>query len=115
MASYSGNAITTAELKTVLTSLKNQREAISNEYNNNIRRVLDSSSSCFSVAGLDYNTIIDTFDDTFSTMDKNFENLIYVLENNIIKNYTELVAAIRQMFGKSFADKLTNLLGINSK
>ena len=107
------NAITTAELRSVLNSLKTQRESIRYEYNNNIKRVLDSSSQCFSVAGLDYSTIIETFNDTFGTMDKNFENLIDVLENNVIRNYTELVAAIRKMFGKSFADKLINLLGIN--
>ena len=112
MASANGNAITTAELKKVLSSLKTQRELMNNEYKNNIKRVLDSSSQCFQVAGLNYTSIIETFDDTFGTLDKNFENLINALENNVIKNYSELVAAIRQMFGKSFADKLTNLLGI---
>lgn len=112
MANVNGSAITTQELKAVLNSLKTQQENIRNEYKNRIKSVLDSSSSCFSVAGLNYSTIIETFDDTFETLDKNFENLIYILENKVIKNYTELVAAIRQMFGKSFADKLVQLLGM---
>ena len=115
MASVNGNAITTAELKRVLSSLKTQRDSIYNEYKNNIKRVLNSSSECFKVAGLNYSNIIETFDDTFQTLDKNFENLIDALENNVIKNYSELVIAIRQMFGKNFADKLTDLLGISGK
>ena len=114
MANGDKTAISAAELKSVLSSLKTQREAISNEYNNNIKRVLESSSSCFSVAGLDYSKIIETFDDTFGTMDKNFESLIYVLENDVIKNYSELIEAIKQLFTKNFADKLINLLGLNS-
>lgn len=112
MANVNGSAITTQELRRVVNSLRTQQETIRNEYQNKIKGVLDSSSSCFTVAGLNYSTIIDTFDGTFETLDKNFENLIYILENKVIKNYAELIEAIRQMFGKTFADKLTQLLGI---
>ena len=113
MASLQGSAITIEELNRVLTSLKNQRETISNEYQNNIKKVLESSSSCISVSGLDMTSVNSAFDSTFNTLDRNFDMLISVLENNVIKNYSELAEAIKQLFGQTFANRLAELLGIN--
>ena len=112
MASFEGSAITIEELKRVLTSLKNQREIISSEYKNNIKKVLESSSSCISVSGLDMTSVNSAFDSTFTTLDRNFDMLISVLENNVIRNYSELAEAIRRLFGAQFAAQISELLGI---
>lgn len=112
MASYEGSAITIEELNKVLTSLKKQREIISNEYKNNIRKVLETSGSCISVSGLDMTSVNSAFDSTFTTLDRNFDMLISVLENNVIKNYSELAEAIRRLFGPQFASQISDLLGI---
>ena len=114
MADVNGTRISTEELKTLLSSLKEQRELISNEYKNSIRNVLESSSSCFNVSGLDYSYIISIFDDTFNSLESNFDRLIDVLENNVIKNYSELAVAIKKMFDENFANKLNEILGVNS-
>jgi len=99
------------DLKRVLASLKEQRDTIDSTYKK-IKQVLEASTSCFAVAGLDYSTIISIFDDTFTKINNRFNNLIDVLENNVISTYTELAAAIRQQFGSEFAQKLIDILGI---
>ncbi len=110
MANYDGAMISTEELKTVLNSLKSQRDIIINEYRNSIKNVLNSSSSCFRVSGINIDTIISIFDDTFNNLDRCFEILIDALENNVIKNYSELAIAIRKMFDDNFASKIMSLL-----
>ena len=112
MAYQDGSRISIEELKRVLASLQEQRDIINNTYNNSIKRVLESSADCFTVSGLNNEMIIASFDDTFKNLNNNFNGLINVLENNVIKTYTELAAAIRQMFGEQFASKLIDLLGI---
>ena len=82
MADFNGTRISTEELKTLLSSLKEQKELINGEYKNSIRSVLESSSSCFSVSGVDYSRIISIFDDTFNSLDSNFEILITVLDRS---------------------------------
>ena len=107
-------AISTEELRAVLESLKQQRETISETYNSMIKKVLESSSYCFSVSGLDYSSIISAFDNTFRIIDARFESLINVLENNVIKNYSELTIAIRKMFDSEFASKISELLNFKN-
>ena len=114
MASYDGTAITTAELQAVLSSLKAQKESINNTYKTMIKTVLESSSSCFAVSGLDYTTILSVFESTFTTLDSNFDALIDVLENGVIRTYSELAIAIRKMFSDDFAYQMAELMGLNS-
>lgn len=112
MANTNGAVITLAELNQVLSSLKNQRESIRSTYNSMVKEVLESSSYCFSVSGLDYNSILSSFDSTFKQLDSNFEALIDVLENGVIRTYSELAIAIRQMFSVDFANRMSQLIGL---
>ncbi|MBP5678234.1 MAG: hypothetical protein J6X28_00200 [Bacilli bacterium] len=114
MANTDGQAITLAELQNVLASLKTQRDTMNTTYKTSIKQVLDSSTECFSVAGLDYSTIMAAFNDTFNTLDKNYDGLINVLENSVIKDYSELTTAIRKMFGDNFGARLSELLGVSA-
>ena len=110
---YSTSAkVTIEDLKLVLSSLKSQKETINSIYNGKIKSVLESSNSCLSVSGLDYSSIINTFDSTFNELDYNFETLISVLEKNVIGTYTELAGTLKNMFGTEFASKMTDILGI---
>lgn len=102
-------ALSIDELKSVLKSLKNEKESLS-ETKKKVDKVLESSASCFAVSGLDYSTISDSFNTTFSNLDKNFDALINVLENDVIKNYAELISIIRRLFNDSFAEKMLSLL-----
>ncbi len=112
MAKLEGSAISLEELKRVLTSLKNQRETIINEYKSNITKVLETSHDCISVSGLDMYAVTSAFDSTFNALEQNFDALIQVLENDIIKNYSDLSMAIQNLFSAQFAAKLSELLGI---
>ena len=105
--------ITLDEIKTVLNSLKQQRDIINNCYNNDIKKVLTSSSSCLQVAGLDTTTINQTIENTFKTINENMNGLVGVLENDVIKNYSEVAVSLKQMFGSSFATKLSELLNLS--
>ena len=104
--------ITIVELKSVLNSLKNQQETMNSTYNTLIKPVLDSSSQCFQVAGLDYSEIQTIFSKTFSSVDNKFYNLINVLENDVIGKYSELALALKKLFGNDFATQLNDLIGI---
>ena len=108
-------AISTEELKVVLNSLKTQRETIQTTYNSMIKKVLESSSSCFSVSGLDYTEIISAFDTTFKNLDNHFDSLINLLENGVIQRYSELAMALRKMFGVDFASQLSQLMGLTKE
>ena len=105
-----GVKITTEELKIVVDSLKKQRDTLNDLYRTSIKSVLDKSSSCFAIAGLDNSTITDSFNSTFVNIDKNLSGLINLLENNVIKSYSELSFAIKRMFTDDFASKLSELL-----
>ncbi len=107
------NSISAAELKRVVESLKEQRDIIKKGYYSSIRGDLIESAACLKVSGLDYKKIIYAFDDNFYSILQKFEDLIYALENDIIKNYSELTEALRQLFGAQFANKLSSLLGLN--
>ena len=107
----SGLKVTTEELRKVLTALKNERDTIQKTYTSQIKGVLESSESCFQVSGLDYSTITSTINNTFTTLNSNFNSLIDVLENDVIKNYDDLAAAIRAKFGQEFAARITSLIG----
>ena len=107
------NSISAAELKRVVESLKEQRDIIKKGYYSSIRGDLIVSAACLKVSGLDYKKIIYAFDDNFYSILQKFEDLIYALENDIIKNYSELTEALRQLFGAQFANKLSSLLGLN--
>lgn len=107
--------ITVSELNQVLSSLKQQQSELSTVYNSNIKKVLESSSSCLMVAGLNYDEILSSFSTTFTNLDTAFTNLINVLQNDVIKNYSETALVIRQMFNNEFASQLSELLNISKK
>lgn len=106
-------SITLEEIKTVLNTLKQQRDIINNSYNQDIKKVLESSNSCLQVAGLDTSQINQTIGDTFKSINENMNGLVGVLENDVIKNYAEVATTLKQMFGSNFAAKLSELLNLS--
>jgi len=104
--------VTTADLRKVLASLKSERDSLSKVYSSEVKGVLESSQQCFQVAGLDYSSITGAIDNTFKTLNTNLTSLIDVLENDVIKNYDELLDALRQKFGAQFASQMQSLLGL---
>jgi hypothetical protein len=101
------------EVGKILESLKQQKETINKVYNTKIIKVLESSQQCFQVANLNYAEINETIAKTFNSLDKKYYNLIDVLENNVLRGYTEVVLAIQQMFNSEFASQMSELLGVS--
>ena len=112
MANNDSAAISLAELKEVSKSLQSQKDTIHSLYNNNIVSILESTRSCFKVAGIDYSSIENSFRSTYNELDKRYEELINVLNNSVIARYSELSAVIVQMFNTDFASRLNELLGL---
>ena len=111
MATNSRTAISLAELKAVASSLQSQKDTMYSLYKNNIVSILESTRSCFKVAGVDYSAIENSFKSTYTELNRRYEELINVLNNDIIAGYTELTSAIVQLFNKDFASKFNQLLG----
>lgn len=114
MAEVNSIKITTEELKVVLESLKKQRDQISNIYSSQIKKVLENSSSCFTVAGMDTEMISKSIASTFKNINTNLSALIDLLENGVISKYSELSYAIQKMFTNDVTNRLYDLLGISS-
>ena len=98
------------ELQNVLASLKKQREVLSNEYKESICDILEESSSCLEIASVDITEINNSFRDVFNDIDTNLEALINVLENKVIKNYTDLSDAIKNSFNNDFKNQLDEIM-----
>lgn len=107
-------AISLDQIKKISKELEEQRGTILKVYNSKIKKALESSSSCLIVSGLDYGTIIDTIDTTFKKIDKRFRNLTDVLDNGIYTEYSNLQDTLIQMFGSSFANQLSDVLGLDT-
>ena len=106
----SGVSIDLAELKSIANSIQTQREEIQKIYSGPIVSVLNASNQCFSISGLNLNKIYDEFNKCFQSIDLHLGNLEEVLNNNVIKNYSEVQTAIKQMFNNEFASKFSSLL-----
>ena len=106
------NYVSLTQLKEISTSLDSEKQEIMNTYKNQILPVLNSSEKCFHVAGLNTNEIISSFDTIFKNVDGRISALTDALNNNVIKQYSEISAAISQMFNNNFASELKSLLSI---
>ena len=112
MTNSGTTSITLEEIKAVLASLKQQRDTIKDCYNSDIKKVLESSDACLKVSGLDTSAINSSISTTFNKVIEYLNGLINVLENDVIKNYSDVSTSLRQMFGSDFATKLSELLDI---
>ena len=109
------SVISVEDVKDVLSKLKTQREVLNNTFKNEIENVLHSSQLCFSIAGVDYSAVYDSFNRTFTQLDNRFESLIKVLDNGVIDKYSDLINAVNKMFNKDFGNQINYLLEINNK
>ena len=106
--------ISLGELKSIAKSLETERQQINSTYKSKIIPVLESSKKCFFVAGLDTQEIIENFNSIFNDTDTRLTNLINVLNNNVIAEYSEIAQAITKMFNSDFASKLRSLLNLKN-
>ena len=102
------------ELRMVAQSLRKQNEELQSQYTGTIKSVLDSSAACLNVAGVDISSINSAYSKVFSDINTGMEQLIDVLENSVIKNYSELSEALKKMFNSDFKNKMEELLGVVS-
>ena len=100
------------QVKAILQSLETERNKIYNTYKSNIAPVLNSSESCFKVAGLNTKDIISSFDNTFKQVDSSIQSLTNALNTTVIQGYSDTTQIIKNMFDKDFANKISSLLGI---
>ena len=107
-------SISLSELKTIAKSLEAEREQIYSTYKNKVLPVLESSDKCFYVAGLRTQDIISSFNTIFEGVNTRLTNLVNVLNDNVISQYTEVSMTITKLFNNDFASKLYELLNINS-
>ncbi len=114
MAANDTSAISLDQLKTVANSLEEQRQAIYNTYNQKVKKVLTSSQQCFQVAGLDFSQIESSFNTTFNTVNTNLQGLVLLLNNDVIRNYSEVSEALKKLFNTDLAKQLESLLSIAS-
>ncbi len=112
MASSNKSYLSISDLRQIAKSLESERNTLYSTYKNKIVPVLESTSSCFQVAGLDTTEIINSFNSIFNTLNDRLFSLINVLNTNVINNYNDMLLAIREMFNNDCAAKLKDLLSL---
>lgn len=78
------------ELNKVSTEIKEKSNQIYDTYKKQVRKVLELSSECFTASGIDTNLILDTFDSTYKELNDKMNNIVEMLNNHILQDYTDL-------------------------
>ena len=99
-------------LKGIASSLQSQKDQISQSFNGDILPAIKASADCFKVSGLNLNEIVSSFSTTFNNVNSNLNDLINILNNTVIKNYSDTADAIRQNFNVTFANQLRSILNL---
>ena len=97
-------------LKEAATKLEKQRASIYDTYTSQVVPVLDSSKECLKVSGVDTEETKTQFNKVYDNLNKKLEELVSVLNDKVIPNYTELVEILRTLFNKDFATEFKNLI-----
>ena len=99
-------------LKEISSSLQSQKDQISQSFNGEILPAIKASADCFKVSGLNMNEIITSFSSTFNNVNSSINDLVNILNNTVIKNYSDTAYAIRQNFNVTFANRLREILNL---
>ena len=78
------------ELNKVSTEIKKKSNQIYDTYKKQVRKVLELSSECFTASGIDTNLILDTFDSTYKELNDKMNNIVEMLNNHVLQDYTDL-------------------------
>lgn len=93
-------------------NIDSRRQDIMDVYKSKILPILQSSSECLSVSGLDYEDVIKSFDNVFNSLDTQITDLYRALTDKIIPSYENSSNIIRQLFNSEFAEELSKILSI---
>lgn len=102
--------INSEQLVAIANSIKSKKEQIMSIYNSEVVTALKSSENCLSVAGLDYASIINAFNNIYTEMDKRITNLADALSTKIAPNYDAMAVSIRNAFNSDFASEMQSLV-----
>lgn len=94
----------------VAKSIDNKRNDIMSLYNNDILSVLNQSSECFKVAGMDYDGVKKSFASVFNTLDERIKTLTSLLTDTIIPKYQNTSNVISSMFNEQFAVEMNEII-----
>lgn len=119
IASNIGRAISGDQLKVNADGLRSvaqdmtaKKDEIMNIYNGTLKSIIESSKTCISTSGLDFEQVNSIFAKTFADLDSSITELSDALVNKIIPSYEDLSADIRVAFNSEFADQMSSILGM---
>lgn len=99
-------------LRSVAQDMNAKKEEIMNIYTGTLKSIIESSKTCISTSGLDFEQVNSAFAKTFADLDSSISELSDALINKIIPSYEDLSTEIRTAFNTEFADQMSSILGI---
>ena len=99
-------------LRSVAQDMTTKKDEIMNIYNGTLKSIIESSKTCISTSGLDFDQVNSIFAKTFADLDSSITELSDALVNKIIPSYEDLSADIRVAFNSEFADQMSSILGM---
>ena len=99
-------------LRSVAQDMNTKKDEIMNIYNGTLKSIIESSKTCISTSGLDFEQVNSIFAKTFADLDSSITELSDALVNKIIPSYEDLSVEIRAAFNTEFADQMSSILGM---
>ena len=112
MANNNKAYISLESLIEISKSLQSENEEMIRAYRTYILPALRGSEECFQLSNVNISEIQDRFNGAFNKLNINIGNLVDVLNNTVIKQYSETADAIREHFNTTFANKMKEILGV---
>ena len=82
-------------LRSVAQDMTTKKDEIMNIYNGTLKSIIESSKTCISTSGLDFDQVNSIFAKTFADLDSSITELSDALVNKIIPSYEDLSVDIR--------------------
>lgn len=110
-----GVIVNTSNLREVASSIIAKKDEIMDIYNNSIIKLVTESEAKLTNKESEIIDIEESLKKLFLQFDTNVAELTYLLTNKIIPNYDNLSNDVKSLFNDKFANRLNDLLKIDSK
>lgn len=102
--------VKTDEIRQIANNINSKREEINGVFKTDVLPVLNSSEDCLKVSGLNYDEVINAFNNLFNSLDGQLNNLTDVLINKVIPSYENVSEVIKKYFNADFAEQMSKAI-----
>ena len=102
--------VDTEGIREVANELNANKEEMLQLFKTKVLPMLSNSKEYLQTSGLDYDAIINAFQEVFGNIDTKVDAISSTLTNKVIPEYEEASSAVTEMFNGQFASDMSELL-----